>query len=57
MHLDTIDYTYTFQATAENIVEPQVEPTDFTNLKAEVETAKALKAGRLHCCNMEIFCR
>lgn len=37
------DYTYTFQATAENIVEPQVEPTDFTNLKAEVETAKALK--------------
>ena len=24
------DYTYTFQATAENIVEPQVEPTDFT---------------------------
>ena len=37
------DYTYTFQATAENIVEPQVEPTDFTDLKAEVETAKALK--------------
>ena len=37
------DYTYTFQATAENIVEPQVEPTDFTGLKAEVETAKALK--------------
>lgn len=37
------DYTYTFQATAENIVEPQVEPTDFTVLKAEVETAKALK--------------
>lgn len=37
------DYTYTFQATAENIVEPQVEPTDFTYLKAEVETAKALK--------------
>ena len=37
------DYTYKFQATAENIVEPQVEPTDFTDLKAEVETAKALK--------------
>ena len=37
------DYTYKFQATAENIVEPQVEPTDFTGLKAEVETAKALK--------------
>ena len=37
------DYTYKFQATAENIVEPQVEPTDFTELKAEVETAKALK--------------
>lgn len=33
------DYTYKFQATAENIV----EPTDFTDLKAEVETAKALK--------------
>ena len=37
------DYTYKFQATTENIVEPQVEPTDFTDLKAEVETAKALK--------------
>ena len=37
------DYTYKFQATAENIVEPQVEPTDFTDLKAEVETAKAMK--------------
>ena len=37
------DYTYKFQATAENIVEPQVESTDFTDLKAEVETAKALK--------------
>lgn len=37
------DYTYKFQATVENIVEPQVEPTDFTDLKAEVETAKALK--------------
>lgn len=37
------DYTYKFQTTAENIVEPQVEPTDFTDLKAEVETAKALK--------------
>lgn len=37
------DYTYTFQATAENIVEPQTEPTDFAGLKAEVETAKALK--------------
>ncbi len=37
------DYEYKFQATAENIVEPQVEPTDFTDLKAEVETAKALK--------------
>lgn len=37
------DYTYKFQVTAENIVEPQVEPTDFTDLKAEVETAKALK--------------
>lgn len=37
------DYTYKFKATAENIVEPQVEPTDFTDLKAEVETAKALK--------------
>ena len=37
------DYTYKFQATAENIVEPQVEPTDFADLKAEIETAKALK--------------
>ena len=37
------DYTYKFQATAENIVKPQVKPTDFTDLKAEVETAKALK--------------
>ncbi len=37
------DYTYKFQATTENIVNPQVEPTDFTALKAEVETAKALK--------------
>ena len=37
------DYTYKFQATAENIVEPQTEPTDFADLKAEVETAKALK--------------
>ncbi len=37
------DYEYKFQATSENIVDPQTEPTDFTDLKAEVETAKTLK--------------
>ena len=36
------DYTYSFQATAENIVNPTMEPTDFTSLKTEVEAAKAL---------------
>ena len=36
------DYTYSFQATAENIVNPTMEPTDFTSLKKEVEAAKAL---------------
>ena len=36
------DYTYQFQATADNIVNPTMEPTDFTSLKAEVETAKTL---------------
>ena len=36
------DYTYSFQATAENIVTPTMEPTDFTSLKTEVEAAKAL---------------
>lgn len=36
------DYTYEFQATADNIVNPTMEPTDFTSLKAEVETAKTL---------------
>lgn len=37
------DYTYSFQATAENIVNPTMEPTDFTSLKTEVEAAKALE--------------
>ena len=36
------DYTYSFQATEENIVNPTMEPTDFTSLKTEVEAAKAL---------------
>lgn len=36
------DYTYSFQATKENIVNPTMEPTDFTSLKTEVEAAKAL---------------
>ena len=36
------DYTYSFQATKENIVNPTMEPTDFTSLKTEVEVAKAL---------------
>ena len=36
------DYTYSFQATVENIVNPTMEPTDFTSLKTEVEAAKAL---------------
>ena len=37
------DYTYQFQATAENIVNPTTEPTDFATLKSAVEAAKALK--------------
>lgn len=51
------DYTYSFQATAENIVNPTMEPTDFTSLKTEVEAAKGSGRGRLHNCNLEVLCR
>lgn len=50
------DYTYSFQATAENIVNPTMEPTDFTSLKTEVEAAKAL-AEADYTMQLEVLCR